>query len=413
MKVLWFSLTPSLYDEENRGSWVAALETIIRERCTDIELGIAFEYNDKKKRVVKGGVTYYPIRKFKNKWDFYKSKFDFNYEWELLEPSLKKIVADFNPDIIHCFGSEWPYGKVVAFTKVPVVIHMQGFLNVYRTSRNQVFDRYDYYRYFHYNLFKVIHYSITWSHKRSEAEKRREREIMAQNKYFMGRTEWDKNIVKHYNPTAKYYHCEEAIREAIYNSPIRWHFQKRKKMRIVTISSASPLKGNGLILETAKILKEEMNFDFEWRVAGNKNSFKLIESKVGIRKEDVNITLLGLIDADTIISELAEADVYVHTAIIDNSPNSLCEAQLIGCPIISTNVGGIPQLIDDGCSGILFPYNEPHTLAFLLMDIFGNQEKMEYLSKNEINISHMRHDPQKIAARLKNIYSNIISQSGE
>lgn len=411
MRVLWFSLTPSLYSSENRGSWVGALETIIREHCPDIELGVAFELDDGNRRVVKDGVAYYPIKKYRNRWDFYRFKWNFDYEWDLLEPKLKWIISDFKPDIIHCFGSEWPYGKVSSFTDIPVVIHMQGFLNVYRTSRNQVFDRYDYYRYFHYNPFKMLHYSITWSPKRYEAEKRREREIMAMNRYFMGRTEWDKLMVRYYSPTAAYYHCEEAIRETIYNSSNKWTFQKRDKMRMVTISSASPLKGNGLILQTAKILKEEMHFDFEWRVAGSKDSFSLIESKVGIKHDDVNITLLGVIDAETIAEELATADVYVHTAIIDNSPNSLCEAQLVGCPVVSTNVGGIPQLVKDHETGLLFPYNEPHTLAFLLMDIFGKKDMLQSLSENEISVSSKRHLPHSIATRLKEIYSDVILKS--
>ena len=408
MRVLWFAITPSLYNEKNKGSWIGALEAAVRKYCPNIELGIAFEHDDNNSRVVKNGVIYYPIKKFKNKWDFYKFKMKYDYEWYLLNHSLEWIISDFKPDIIHCFGSEWPYGKVVSLTKVPVVIHMQGFLNVYRTSREMVFDKYDYYRYYHYNPFKILHYSITWSRKRFEAEKKREREIMSQNHYFMGRTEWDKKLVKYYSPSSEYYHCEEAIRDVIYNTRRHWKFVEREKMRIVTISSASPLKGNGLILRTAKVLKEEMNFDFEWRVAGSKDSFSLLESKVGIKHQDVNVKLLGTIDAETIVDELCSADVYVHTAIIDNSPNSLCEAQLVGCPVISTNVGGIPQLVENGVTGIMFPYNEPHTLAFILMEIFGNRMLLEKMSEEEIKESKRRHDPEKIISRLIEVYHDVI-----
>lgn len=178
-------------------------------------------------------------------------------------------------------------------------------------------------------------------------------------------------------------------------------------MRIVTISGASALKGNDLILRTAKILKD-FGFDFEWRVAGNKNSFSFFEHIIGLRHSDLNINLLGFINANEVAKELSEADVYVHTSIIDNSPNSLCEAQLIGCPVIATNVGGIPQLVDNGKTGLLFPYNEPHTLAFTLMNIFGNKIQLEKLSKNEISASIIRHDEQKIMHRLIDIYSEII-----
>ena len=131
MRVLWFAITPSLYNEKNKGSWIGALEAAVRKYCPNIELGIAFEHDDNNSRVVKNGVIYYPIKKFKNKWDFYKFKMKYDYEWYLLNHSLEWIISDFKPDIIHCFGSEWPYGKVVSLTKVPVVIHMQGFDNIY------------------------------------------------------------------------------------------------------------------------------------------------------------------------------------------------------------------------------------------------------------------------------------------
>ena len=223
----------------------------------------------------------------------------------------------------------------------------------------------------------------------------------------MGRTEWDKNIVKYYSHDAMYYHCEEAIRPEILHSKLTWTFTPRKKMRIVTISSASSLKGNNTILHTAKLLKD-FGFDFEWRVAGNMDTFKLFESITNLRHTDLNIKLLGFINADEVAKELSEADVYVHTAIIDNSPNSLCEAQLIGCPVVSTYIGGIPQLVSHGHTGLLYPFNEPHTLAFTLMNIHGDRLLLESLSSNERSVACKRHDEQAKMAGLQDIYNDII-----
>ena len=123
---------------------------------------------------------------------------------------------------------------------------------------------------------------------------------------------------------------------------------------------------------------------------------------------NLGIKLIGRIEASAVAKELAEADVYVHTAIIDNSPNSLCEAQYIGCPVLSTFVGGIPQLVEDGKTGLFYPYNEPYTLAFKLMNIFQNVKLLSYLSKNEILVSHNRHNDESIFLQLFNIYKDIL-----
>ena len=66
MRVLWFAVTPSLYDEKSFGGWFASLERIVRKYGSDIELGIAFEHGDKCFKAEKNGVKYYPINKFFN-----------------------------------------------------------------------------------------------------------------------------------------------------------------------------------------------------------------------------------------------------------------------------------------------------------------------------------------------------------
>ena len=103
--------------------------------------------------------------------------------------------------------------------------------------------------------------------------------------------------------------------------------------------------------------------------------------------------------------------MYIHPAIIDNSPNSLCEAQVIGCPVIAANVGGIASLVDDGKTGILYPYNEPHMLAFKIMELGQNRELLKFLSENEIKTAIERHNPEDIYLYLYSVYKNVLSCS--
>ncbi len=405
MRVLWFSVTPSMYEEKTYGGWVASLEHIIRRYADGIDLGIAFEHPDQCFKAERDGVTYYPMNKAASRLRRLRLKLTYANDWNFLRPLAHEVINDFKPDIIQCFGSEWPFGLLADEVDVPVVIHMQGFINIYSLSASMCYRNSDIYKYHHYNPAAMIHY---WFRSlKSGSANRREQEIMRRNKYFMGRTEWDKNIVKYYSPNAKYYHCEEAIRPEILHSKLTWKFTPRNKMRIVTISNASSLKGNNIILRTAKLLKD-FDFDFEWRVAGSTDTFKFYESITGLRHTDLNIKLLGFINVDEVAKELSEADAYVHTAIIDNSPNSLCEAQLIGCPVVSTCVGGIPQLVSHGHTGLFYPFNEPHTLAFTLMNIHGDRLLLESLSANEQSVAGKRHDEQSIMTRLQEIYGDII-----
>jgi glycosyltransferase involved in cell wall biosynthesis len=226
----------------------------------------------------------------------------------------------------------------------------------------------------------------------------------------MGRTDWDKNIVKYMSPFAKYFFCPEAIRSEIYESSRHWTFERSDTMSIITITTANEIKGNGLILQTALFLKRVMHFNFIWSIAGSVQSFKSFEKLLGIKHEDVNIKLLGMIDAKSVAKELVVSEVYVHPSIIDNSPNSLCEAQLIGCPVVSSYVGGIPSLVKNGETGFFFPYNEPQSLAFLLMNLHNDKDLLEKISREEIEVSRERHNPSLVVNRLLSIYNDIIEK---
>ena len=98
MRILWFSVTPSLYNPNsnfhNGGGWIASLEQIVRKEKT-IELGVAFCFEADGWRHEVDGVTYYTIGSKKNNLDSYL-----------------KIIEDFKPDLIQIFGSENEFGII-------------------------------------------------------------------------------------------------------------------------------------------------------------------------------------------------------------------------------------------------------------------------------------------------------------
>lgn len=399
MRVLWFSPVPSCYEQSLAGGWVASLEEAVKNYCKDIELGIVFEYSHTGKDT-KNNVTYYSIN--------VKHERSPRKRFYLLKPYYIKAINDFKPDIIQCFGTErWHYGLLAKEINIPFVIHIMGFMNIYDLMDERVIHKSDYWKYFGYNPLKVWLNHKTYSTRKENQQL--EREIMASNHYFMGRTNWDKNIVKYYSHNAKYFYCAEVIRKEIYNSIDRWHFHNREKVHLLTVGNAGSLKGNEIMLQAAWLLKNRFNFDFEWNYTSSKEAMAFFEKLNGIRCADVNIKLIGRLKADQIAKELSEADFYIHPAIIDNSPNTVCEAQLIGTPVIATNVGGIPQLVENGHTGWLYPYSEPHALVFKIMNLYKQKALLQHVSDNEYKLSHERHNPEAIVKTLDSIYKEVIN----
>ena len=134
MRVLWFSCTPSCYDIISKGGWIESLERIVKLYLPDVQLGIAFEHVDRKFKVEHSGVTYYPInceygmvKKIRNKI-FSSSRL----KYEKLKPAYLKVIQDFKPDIIQCFGSElWHYSLLQKDVDIPFVVHIMGFWNIH------------------------------------------------------------------------------------------------------------------------------------------------------------------------------------------------------------------------------------------------------------------------------------------
>jgi glycosyltransferase involved in cell wall biosynthesis len=166
-----------------------------------------------------------------------------------------------------------------------------------------------------------------------------------------------------------------------------------------------------LILKTAILLKQNENFDFEWNIYGvqlDSEYAKFIKNLVGINFFENNVVLKGVTLEKELLQGLLNSNLFIHTSYIDNSPNTVCEAQLIGLPVISTNVGGISTLIQDEVDGFLVPSNEPHILAYKIIDLYVNCDKLYYVSQNSFRVAHQRHNRSAIKDQLIDIYSSVV-----
>lgn len=409
MKVLWFAVTPSMYSQSNishnGGGWIASLEGLLRD-VKDIQLGIAFEHQDRCFRIERNGVTYYPINVWQTKWQRIKRKLIYKTEENRIIPACIKVIEDFKPDIIHIFGSEWCFGLLSFYTNIPIVIHIQGSIPPYYNARFPVgYSLIDFIRYNRLNIKKSINEIL--SDRFFKLRAAREERILRNCKYFMGRTEWDRNLTSLYAPKANYFYCSEALRPFFLENDKIWKKHKREQIILISTISSPLYKGFDLILKTAKLLKENTEIDFEWRIFGVKE-VKFHEWKTKIKIRDVSIKTMGTAQADVLKFELLDSDIFIHPSYIDNSPNSICEAQILGLPVISTNVGGISSLIKHLDSGLLIPSNDPFTMASYINLLIENQELAISLGNNARKTALERHNSTQIIKDLVGIYYKIV-----
>lgn len=113
---------------------------------------------------------------------------------------------------------------------------------------------------------------------------------------------------------------------------------------------------------------------------------------------------------EELTSQLLRSSVYVHPSYIDNSPNSLCEAQMLGLPVIATNVGGVSTLISNGETGFLVPANAPYELAYLIKQLQQSQDLQTTIARKGAAAAALRHDRDTIAKALLSTYETIVTE---
>jgi glycosyltransferase involved in cell wall biosynthesis len=415
MRVLWFTNYPSLAsellnEEKELRDWVAQLEKQV-SILDNIELGLVFYYNGLEKKFFKIASTSYfalpkrnsyrGVNRVLNRWR-HKSEYTCDLDFYL------EAINTYNPDLIHIFGTEQTFGLICSLINIPTIIQIQGNLTTICKKWYLGISNYDILKFSNFWLFIRaigLWHQYYYFVKRSKLEQK----IFKSAKYFIGRTEWDKRIVAALSNKGKYYHCDELLRDVFYHNI--WRKPSNNKLFITSTLSPDVYKGLETILETASILRSKPKLQFEWLiigVSGEEELVKIMEKKYRLKFIEQGIIFKGLLNAESVIETLLNSDVYVHPSHIENSANSICEAMLIGMPLIATFAGGTPSIVQDKIEGILVQDGDPYALAGAIIEISANSDYPLKLAENARKKAMNRHNPANVIADLQNIYSSIM-----
>ena len=122
-----------------------------------------------------------------------------------------------------------------------------------------------------------------------------------------------------------------------------------------------------------------------------------------------NILFTGYLSAAELTEKLEVVNTVIIPSAIENAPNSLAEAQIVGTPTIATFVGGNMDMLKHNEEGYLYCYNEPNMLAEYISRIFDNDELANSFSSCSRKTARMRHDPDTLEKMLLAIYDEFIN----
>ncbi len=417
MQVLWFANSPCNYKVcggfegvgYNGGGWMTSLQDKI-EKCDDIKLGICFVMDNQPSKIVQNNVVYYPVatpaKSVKERIRGYLKYRDLTVDkavWSYYIEKFKDVIKDFRPDVIHLFGSELYMGLACFASEVPCVLHIQGTLNPYREVLFPPgLSKWDY-TFMDWNPKGIFnrYFEILWWDRNCY----RERAILKKVKHYIGRTEWDKRTSYVLNPQRRYHFGEEIMRDVFYHP-----FERKlpNELIISTVISFPFYKGYDIILKTASILKNDLGLDFEWNVYGNVDPI-YIEKRLGIKHQNVNVNLRGVVSASEIRKIHSVSTLYYHSAYIENGCNAIIEAQMCGCTPIVNYVGGLSDTVHDKKTGFWVPANDSYQSAFLIKWLYEHPEDNIRIGKQAALDAFSRHNPKDIVDNIIRTYRNVIN----
>lgn len=418
MKVLWFTNSPCgsvrrFSESVKTGGWMISLEDEIKKN-PDIELSVAYMSSKFEKSFKYADVNYYPIfrRIPKNgiKRILYRMKSYDKKDTEILS-QLIYIVDIVKPDIIHIHGTEECFGLIQdKIKKIPIVFSIQGLIAPYTEKYFSGIPYSDVKKYESF-IDKIKQVSVINNYKSFLYRSVRENHYLSKAKYIFGRTFWDKNCTLALNPKRKYYVVNEILRPEFYTKHWKGYFSV-DNIRIISVITAGFYKGMETLLKTAVILKKYSNLSFEWHVVGFSNNDKYIqisEKVTHIKSNNHNIIYHGKLDAEHLSDLLCESDIYVHVSHIENSPNSVCEAMILGMPVIASYAGGTASMLTNKKEGVLVQDGDPYVLSGAILDYINHPELAFDYAQSAKSKALARHNRENIVNELLTAYKDIIN----
>lgn len=347
--------------------------------------------------------------------------------------NFKKILSELQPDLVHIHGTEYPYNTQLVHLcskkGTKHVVSLQGIM--YQCAKHYddgLPDSFHKVKPLLRLMGKVYGGdSIALEKKRFEEQGKLEIEALKVAQAVIGRTQWDKTSALAVNPDLTYYHVNENLRDTFYAGE-HWEYQNCEPYAIFVSQGNYPIKGLHMLLNAMPELIKRypqvqvyvggfapvyrsnpyldriVDYFFEYQ-----GYIKKRIKEMGLQRY---IHFTNPLTAEQMKKQFLKSNVFLSCSSIENSPNSVGEAMILGVPIVASNVGGTGSMLTDGEDGILYDFFDMDLMINAISEIFDRQDLTESFSENAKRHAKVTHDCEKNKNDLCEVYKTILSTNG-
>ena len=306
---------------------------------------------------------------------------------------LKAIINDFKPDIVHTHASKaGALGrKAAASCGVPIIVH---------TFHGHVFH--SYFGKIKTNIFKLI-----------------ERRLAKKTDAIIAISEIQKKEL-----TDEHKICERKKVRVIplgfdldqFNEKKITHRDKTRsaykiandEIAIGIIGRLAPIKNHAYFLDIIKEVLPTVNENIKCFIVGDGTERKLIEDRIEKINEDHPNSMVLTSWIKDVGAFNAGMDVICLTSKNEGTPVSLIEAQAGGIPVVTTDVGGVRDIVNEGETGYIVPIENKKLFMERLIELVQNEKKRKKMSQNGWNHVQEKFHFKTLVKNMDNLYRGLL-----
>jgi len=293
---------------------------------------------------------------------------------------LNRVLKQIQPDIVHAHGTEAAYGRAALDSGKPCLISLQGIIAEIQKSSPELW-------------FRLVEPC--------------ERKQVQSCRYFTCRTDFDSTFVRRLNPTAHIFQIQEAMNPVFFTN----EWQPDAAPSLLFIGAVCERKGVSDLIEALPEIVAQCG-PVRLIIVGAAGPDYL--ARVKARAETLGVASLIEFAGQKTATEIAalhkRCRAFVLPTHVDNSPNTLAEAMVSGMPVLASRVGGIPSMIEEGVTGLLFEKEDVRALALALCRVLKETDFSQRLASQAKEVARSRHHPDSVANHTIAAYQHILAQ---
>lgn len=300
--------------------------------------------------------------------------------WHLYVPSrlrLGPLLREFKPDVVHGFGTESGYGLMAVLQDSPGIVSIQGIMEKLAPYMRSV----------------LLPGSIGFL-------RFLERWVLARAAGMVVENEFAANWARSHAPHQRIRVIPHAVNPEFLTIQPDYSVQ-----RLLCVGTLCPMKGVHTVLQAfANCRNKQARLCF---VGDGPLRLSLMQAARDLNVAE-RVEFAGQMDRAGVMNEMRKSRGLVLGSRMDTSPNAVTEAHAAGLPVLSTQTGGLPELVDQGQDGFLVPVDDTSAIARGMEMLLEDADQCKRMGEAGRSKVRTLNEPSRIAQLHADFYREIV-----